>query len=50
MTVKELIELLQQMPQDLKVEVGVDSPGQTELSVVSLENSKHGDYVFLGDY
>lgn len=62
MTVKELIELLQQMPQNACVEIGTEEPVQTEATVVSLERRSFlsGDdvdltssveqYVFIGDY
>lgn len=50
MTVRELIEMLQQMPQDARVELGVDAPGQTEPTVVSLEKTSNDVYVFIGDY
>lgn len=50
MTVAELIERLKQMPQDVHVEIGVDHPGQTDLTVVSLEKFGDTHYVFLGDY
>lgn len=51
MKVSELIELLKQMPQDARVELGLDSEGQTgDGIVVSLEQSSNDQYVFIGDY
>lgn len=50
MTVSELIELLKKMPQDARVEIGVDAPCQTEPTVVSLEKTVTDQYVFIGDY
>ena len=49
-TVSQLMELLKEMPQDLVVQVGTFDPGQHELTVVSVEKTNRGDYVFLGDY
>ena len=48
--VSQLIELLQQMPQDLEVQVGTFDPGQHEVTVVSVEKTNTEDYVFLGNY
>ena len=50
MTVKELIEQLQQMPQDARVELGLETVGQTEATTVSLESCQGKPYVFIGDY
>lgn len=50
MTVKELIELLQKMPQDARVEIGTYEPCQTEPTHVTLEKSGYKPYVFIGDY
>lgn len=51
MTVQELIDILQTMPKDIRVELGLDEEGQTgEGLVVSLEKSQTGNYVFIGDY
>ena len=50
MKVSQLIELLQQMPQDLEVQVGTFDPGQHEVTVVSVEKTNTEDYVFLGNY
>lgn len=50
MTVRELIEMLQQMPQDARVEIGVEAPCQTEPTNVSLEYFRDEPYVFIGDY
>ena len=50
MTVSQLMELLKEMPQDLVVQVGTFDPGQHEITVVSVEKTNQGDYVFLGDY
>ena len=50
MTVSQLMELLKQFPADLPVHVGTFDPGQHEITVVSVEKTNRGDYVFLGDY
>jgi hypothetical protein len=51
MTVQELIRQLQQMPQDARVELGLDCEGQTGDNIqVSLEHTQSDVYVFIGDY
>lgn len=50
MTVQELIEQLQKMPMDARVEVATDEQGQTEATVVSLQYCCEEQYVFIGDY
>lgn len=50
MTVEQLIELLQQMPKDARVEIGTDEHCQTEPTKVTLEKYSNGNYVFIGDY
>lgn len=50
MTVKELIDLLSQMPQDAHVEIGTTEYCQTEPTKVTLEKYSQGNYVFIGDY
>lgn len=50
MTVQELIQQLQKMPQDARVEIGLETVGQTEPTTVSLEKFQNESYVFIGDY
>ncbi len=58
MKVSELVKMLQQMPQDVNVEIGLDSEGQvSEGIVVSLDerfqdfkSKKMEQYVFIGNY
>jgi hypothetical protein len=50
MTVQELIELLKQMPQDARVEIGTYESLPTEPTHVKLEKYANEYYVFIGDY
>ena len=50
MKVSELIELLKQMPQDARVEMGFeDYAYQREVQLVSLEQSRGEQYVYIGE-
>lgn len=50
MTVAELIQQLEKMPQDVGVAVGTDAMYITEDIEVILERCIGGDYVFIGEY